>query len=88
MTRTVLCVEKREILYLIKQALLNENKKDLPFAIEFVSLELGKDLYQSLCEMIAEGFRTVKKLKNLAAHHQEVHPGTYTGMAHHLVFYQ
>jgi hypothetical protein len=38
--------------------------------------------------MIAEGFLTIKKLKSLAAHHQEVNSGAYTGLIHHLVFYK
>jgi hypothetical protein len=30
MVRTILFVQQKEILYLIEQALLNENKQDLP----------------------------------------------------------
>ena len=88
MVRTILFVQQKEILYLIEQALLNENKQDLPWPVEFANLELGEDLYHSLCAMIAEGFLTIKKLKSLAAHHHEVNPGTYTGLIHHLVFYK
>jgi death-on-curing family protein len=88
MTKTILFVRQKEILQLIKQALLNENKEDLPLLVEFAQLGLGEKLYHSLCAMIKEGFSAVKKLKTLTARHQEVNPGTYTGLIHHLVFYQ
>lgn len=87
MPKIILFVEKREILHLIKQALLNENKEDLP-PVEFVNLELGKALYHSLCEMIINQFFAIKKLKTLAVHHQEVNPGAYTSPVYHLVFYK
>ena len=88
MTQTILFVQPKEALFLIKQTLLNENKQDLPWPIEFANLELGENLYRSLCAMIEEGFLAIKRLKSLAIHHQEVNPGTYIGLINHLVFYK
>ncbi|CAG8465621.1 22859_t:CDS:2 [Gigaspora margarita] len=76
---TILFVKSEEVLQLIQQALLNENKQELP-EIEFTYLELGKDLYHSLCSMVKEGFLTLKKLKSLSSNHQEVDSGAYTAL--------
>lgn len=79
-------VNKKETLYLIKQAFLNNGGNGSPFLVDLVPLELDKELYSFLCEKIDESFLALKEMKILTSRHSERHP--HTGLIHHLVFYK
>lgn len=67
---------------LLSHALNNSNITT--FNQEFDLLEIGKDLADKICQIIAESFQEAKKLGKVSSHYRETSHGTYRSLVNSL----
>ena len=49
-------------------------------------LELGENLYDDLCQMVANSWQLMKKITPVSRHHQELHDNAYKAAIYSLVY--
>jgi hypothetical protein len=88
--KTILYISQKNDAKLFIQALLNSEKEVSRnnFPWQFKRIELGKELYDNLSQIIADQFHLLKQSGSLDPRHQERELGNYTSLIHHLVFYK